>query len=65
VDDDVRSIVGIWGGDVRLPPVGYANGYWWVRAGLIETLELFGIEFINPPLRTRTGEHVGGDKGRS
>jgi hypothetical protein len=36
-----------------------------VRAGLMEILELFGIEFINPPLRTRTGEYVGGDKGRS
>jgi hypothetical protein len=36
-----------------------------VRAGLIEILELFGIYLINPPLRTRTGEYVGGDKGRS
>jgi hypothetical protein len=35
--------------------------YWWVRAGLIEILELFGIDGINPPLRTRTGEYVGGD----
>jgi hypothetical protein len=32
-----------------------------VRAGLIEILELCGIEFINPPLRTRTGEYVGED----
>ena len=31
------------------------------RAGLIEILELCGIEFINPPLQTLTGEYVGGD----
>jgi hypothetical protein len=34
--------------------------YWWVRAGSIEILELFGIDRIKPPLRTRTGEYVGG-----
>jgi hypothetical protein len=34
-------------GNDRLPPVGYANGCQWVRAGSIEILELFGIEFIN------------------
>jgi hypothetical protein len=33
--------------DIRLPTVGYANGYWWVRAGSIEILKLCGIEFIN------------------
>jgi hypothetical protein len=32
---------------------------------LIEIVELFGIDRINPPLRTRTGGYVNGDKGRS
>jgi antitoxin YefM len=32
---------------------------------LIYILELFGIDFINPPLRTRTGEYVGGGSIRS
>jgi hypothetical protein len=53
-------LMGFVDGDVRLPTLGYANGYWWVRAGSIEILELFGIEFINPPLRTRTGEYLAG-----
>jgi septal ring factor EnvC (AmiA/AmiB activator) len=32
-----------------------------VRAGLIEILELFGIDSINPPVRFRRGEYIGGD----